>query len=141
MKKLGVIDLGSNTTRLIVMAYEPGHCFRLTDEVSETVRLAEGIGPARMLQPAPIRRAVEALRMFYSLCVSTGVDQVIAVGTSAIREAANQADFWAALRESTHLIYASYRQRRRPILAILVLSMPFLCITAHYSILAAVRPK
>lgn len=103
MKKLGVIDLGSNTTRLIVMAYEPGYCFRLTDEVSETVRLAEGIGPARILQPAPIRRAAEALRMFYSLCVSTGVDQVIAVGTSAIREAANQADFWAALRESTPL--------------------------------------
>ncbi|MCS6889883.1 MAG: Ppx/GppA family phosphatase, partial [Chloroflexus sp.] len=103
MKKLGVIDLGSNTTRLIVMAYEPGYCFRLTDEISETVRLAEGIGPSRMLQPAPIRRAVEALRMFYSLCVATGVDQVIAVGTSAIREAANQADFWAALRAATPL--------------------------------------
>ncbi len=103
MKKLGVIDLGSNTTRLIVMAYEPKSCFRLTDEVSETVRLAEGIGPGRALQPVPIRRAVEALRMFYSLCQSTGVDQVIAVGTSAIREAANQADFWAALRAATPL--------------------------------------
>lgn len=103
MKKLGVIDLGSNTTRLIVMAYEPGYSFRLTDEVSETVRLAEGIGPSRMLQPTPIRRAVEALRMFYSLCQSTGVDHVIAVGTSAIREAANQAEFWTALREVTAL--------------------------------------
>lgn len=103
MKKIGVIDLGSNTTRLIVMAYEPSYSFRLTDEVSETVRLAEGIGPSRMLQPAPIRRAVEALRMFYSLCISTGVDQVIAVGTSAIREAANQAEFWAALRAATPL--------------------------------------
>ncbi|WP_298482796.1 Ppx/GppA phosphatase family protein [uncultured Chloroflexus sp.] len=103
MKKIGVIDLGSNTTRLIVMAYEPGYSFRLTDEVSETVRLAEGIGPSRMLQPVPIRRAVEALRMFYSLCLSTGVDQVIAVGTSAIREAANQAEFWAALRAATPL--------------------------------------
>ncbi|WP_298814466.1 Ppx/GppA phosphatase family protein [Chloroflexus sp.] len=103
MKKLGVIDLGSNTTRLIVMAYEPKRCFRLIDEVSETVRLAEGIGPSRMLQPVPIRRAVEALRMFYSLCLATGVDQVIAVGTSAIREAANQAEFWAALRAATPL--------------------------------------
>lgn len=103
MHKIGIIDLGSNTTRLIVMAYERPHLFKLTDEVSESVRLAEGVGDTRTLQRAPIRRAVEALRMFESFCRGTGVDEIIAVGTSAIREAVNQAEFWSALRAATSL--------------------------------------
>jgi exopolyphosphatase/guanosine-5'-triphosphate,3'-diphosphate pyrophosphatase len=103
MRKIGIIDLGSNTTRLIVMAYEPGRCFKLVDEVSETVRLAEGVGKRRTLQREPIRRAVEALRMFEHFCKGTGVEQIIAVGTSAIREASNQSDFWDALRAATPL--------------------------------------
>ncbi len=103
MHKIGIIDLGSNTTRLIVMAYEPEGCFRLTDEVSETVRLAEGVGTSRRLQPEPIQRAVTALSMFESFCRSSGIEQIIAVGTSAIREAVNQDEFWESLRRVTTL--------------------------------------
>lgn len=103
MHKIGIIDLGSNTTRLIVMAYEPGSCFRLMDEVSEAVRLAEGVGTTRRLKPEPIRRAVTALSMFERFCQGTGVEQIVAVGTSAIREATNQEEFWEALRAETTL--------------------------------------
>ncbi len=103
MHKIGIIDLGSNTTRLIVMAYEPGYSFRLIDEVSEVVRLAEGVGEEGLLKPRPIRRAVEALRMFDAFCKGSGIERVIAVGTSAIREAANSAEFFAALRAATDL--------------------------------------
>jgi exopolyphosphatase/guanosine-5'-triphosphate,3'-diphosphate pyrophosphatase len=103
MQKIGVIDLGSNTTRLIVMSYTPDYSFRLIDEVSETVRLAEGVDETGMLQPVPIMRAVEALKMFETFCRSTDVSTVIAVGTSAIREAANQDQFWDALRSATSL--------------------------------------
>jgi exopolyphosphatase / guanosine-5'-triphosphate,3'-diphosphate pyrophosphatase len=103
MHKIGIIDLGSNTTRLIVMAYEPGHCFRLMDEVSEAVRLAEGVGANGKLKPEPIQRAVTALRMFERFCQGTGVEQIVAVGTSAIREAANQEEFLSALRAATRI--------------------------------------
>lgn len=103
MHKIGIADLGSNTTRLIVMEYKRGCCFRLVDEVSEVVRLAEGVGDSRRLRSEPIHRAVEALRMFDSFCRGSGVERVIAVGTSAIREAVNQGEFWAALRAATSL--------------------------------------
>lgn len=103
MHKIGIIDLGSNTTRLIVMAYEPGNCFRLVGEVSEVVRLAEGVGDSRTLKAEPIHRAVEAISMFGRFCENTGVEQIIAVGTSAIREAKNQHEFWDALHRLTSL--------------------------------------
>lgn len=92
-ERIGIIDLGSNTTRLIVMGYTPHHSFRLLNEVRETVRLAEGIGADGRLQATPMRRAMEALRMFRSFCDATGVTRIVPVATSATRDASNQTDF------------------------------------------------
>ena len=94
-ERIGIIDLGSNTTRLIVMGYTPHHSFKLMDEVRETVRLAEGVGEDGRLKPAPMKRAMEAMRLFRSFCRSTGVERIVAAATSATRDAANQADFLA----------------------------------------------
>jgi exopolyphosphatase/guanosine-5'-triphosphate,3'-diphosphate pyrophosphatase len=101
--RLGVIDLGSNTTRLIVMGYTPHFAYKLLDEVRETVRLAEGIGGDGRLQPEPMRRAVETMKLFHTFCRATGVEQIIPVATSAVREATNQAEFLARVREEAGL--------------------------------------
>ncbi len=99
--RIGIIDLGSNTTRLVVMGYTPHHSFRLLDEVRETVRLAEGVGEDGALQPGPMDRGVEAMKMFHSFCKSTGVTKIVPVATSATRDATNQAEFLARVaRES-----------------------------------------
>ncbi len=103
MERIGIIDLGSNTTRLVVMACTPRQSFKLVDEVRETVRLAEGVGEDGKLQPEPMRRAIEALKMFSSFCRATDVDHIIAVGTSAIREATNQHEFLDMLHAQTGL--------------------------------------
>lgn len=92
-ERIGVIDLGSNTTRLIVMGYTPHHSFRLLDEVRESVRLAEGVGEDGRLQPAPMERGVATMRLFHNLCKSSGVQTIVPVATSAVREATNQAEF------------------------------------------------
>ncbi len=102
-QRIGIIDLGSNTTRLILMAYQPHLCFKLIDEVSETVRLAEGASDDGLLQPLPMKRSIEALKMFYTLCRAADVQQIVAVATSALREAANQYDFLAQLKQQTEL--------------------------------------
>src|SRR5438045_2784067 len=91
LKQIGIIDLGSNTARLIVMAYQPNHSFRLLDEVSERVRLVEGVGNEDYLQGKPVRRAVETLKMFSALCRATNITDMVPVATSAVREASNQA--------------------------------------------------
>ena len=43
--RIAVIDLGSNTARLVVFAGRPGYCFRLEDEIREVVRLRQGLSP------------------------------------------------------------------------------------------------
>lgn len=103
MQRVGIIDLGSNTTRLIVMACTSPHSFRLVDEVSRPVRLAEGVGADQRLQLIPMQRAIEVLRMFHTFCQSTNVQHLVAVGTSAVREAANQEEFLERLQRQAGL--------------------------------------
>lgn len=100
---IGVIDLGSNTARLVVYTYEPGATYKLIDQVRQQVRLAEGQDAEMRLQPAPTERAIETLNLFRSLCAASAVSQVIAIATSAVRDAQNQADFLRQVKRRTLL--------------------------------------
>nr|VFK60842.1 MAG: exopolyphosphatase / guanosine-5'-triphosphate,3'-diphosphate pyrophosphatase [Candidatus Kentron sp. UNK]VFK69497.1 MAG: exopolyphosphatase / guanosine-5'-triphosphate,3'-diphosphate pyrophosphatase [Candidatus Kentron sp. UNK] len=92
-QRAAIIDLGSNTTRLVIYEYEPGKWFNLTDEVREVVRLREGMGNTNVLRKAAIDRSLNALRMFRTLCSAVGVDDVTVVTTSAVRDAENRESF------------------------------------------------
>ena len=91
--RTGVIDLGSNTSRLVIYENEPGERFRLVDEVREVVRLREGMGTTQVLRAAAIDRSLHALKMYRVLCDAVGVDKLIAVATSAVRDATNRDSF------------------------------------------------
>lgn len=101
MERIGIIDLGSNTTRLVVLEYRPDHSYRLVDEVSESVRLAEGMSADGILQPEPMQRAIDTLKMFHTFCRSSNVGHIVAVGTSAVRSASNQAEFLDMLKRDS----------------------------------------
>ena len=45
-RHLAVIDMGSNTFRLVVFRYRPGGSFQLVDEIRHAVRLPAGAGRA-----------------------------------------------------------------------------------------------
>lgn len=84
-----MVDLGSNTFRLVVFEYAPGGPFRLVDEVREVVRLTEGSAPGDPIGPEPARRAARVARLFAGFCEGSDIDEVRAVATSAIRDAPN----------------------------------------------------
>ena len=100
---IGIIDLGSNTARMIVIQYQPYHSFKLIDEVQENVRLAHNMGDTNTLQPEPMARAIETLKMFVALGTALHVPHIIAVATSAVRDAVNQAAFLAQVKDATGL--------------------------------------
>lgn len=102
--RIGIIDLGSNSARLMVAYYAPGQAFRITDEISRRVRLSEGMadGGGR-LQPPAIARALETLQMFRDFCAANSIKQVLPVATAAVRDAANQQEFLATVEKATGL--------------------------------------
>jgi exopolyphosphatase/guanosine-5'-triphosphate,3'-diphosphate pyrophosphatase len=100
-----VIDLGSNSWRLVVYAYRPGASWRRVGELHEPVRIAEGLSRSGRLNPSAIARGLETLEMFarYLDARGTKPGEVDAVATSAIRDAVNGPDLLAEAQDRTGL--------------------------------------
>src|SRR5918992_5244314 len=90
MERIGVADLGSNSFRLVIYGYEPGRWWQHADEIREAVRISEGIGDDGRLKRKPMERALRTAEVFDHFCEASGIEQVEAVATSAIRDAANR---------------------------------------------------
>ena len=100
--RIAVIDLGSNTARLVVINAIPGYSYRLEDVVREVVRLRQGMTKKGLSKEASAR-GLSTLRLFKRFCDSTRVDTILPVATSAVREAANRQEFVEQVRREVGL--------------------------------------
>ena len=98
-KRVAVIDLGSNTSKLILMNYEPGRSYHQVDELRQVVRLAEGMADSSVMRAAAIERGLEALSTFSAYCEAAGVTEIRATATSAVRSAENGERFIELIKE------------------------------------------
>jgi exopolyphosphatase / guanosine-5'-triphosphate,3'-diphosphate pyrophosphatase len=85
---VAALDLGTNTTRLLVADVEDGRIDELHRETRIT-RLGEGVDARRRLLPAPIARARNALTDYRRTAESLGAERTLLVATSAVRDAEN----------------------------------------------------
>ena len=97
-RRIAIVDLGSNSFRLVVFRAHPGGAFALTDEIREPVRLSAGMDGGA-LQPDAIARGAAAVHTYAAFCRTTGVDEVVVAATSAVRDATNRAAVLAAFAE------------------------------------------
>ena len=67
-RRLAVIDLGSNSFRLVVFSWVPGAWWKRTDEIHESVRVGEGLEATGALQEEPMERALETLELYAHFC-------------------------------------------------------------------------
>ncbi len=93
MQRCGIVDLGSNTARLVDYLLEPGEWYRLAHQIRQPVRLGEGLGRDGQISAGAMRRAEKALELFARYATSTGLGRLEVLGTSALRDAANHDDF------------------------------------------------
>ncbi len=92
MTRTAVADLGSNSFRLVVFTAEDGW-WKRTDEIYEAVRIGAGLAETGELGVERMQRAWSVVEVFDHFCRATGIDEVIAVATSAIRDARNGPEF------------------------------------------------
>ena len=86
--KVAAIDLGTNTTRLLVAEVVDGRIDELHRETRIT-RLGEGVDARGRLLPVPIARVRNALSDYRRTLESLGAERTLAVATSAVRDAEN----------------------------------------------------
>jgi exopolyphosphatase/guanosine-5'-triphosphate,3'-diphosphate pyrophosphatase len=94
--KVAVVDIGSNSTRLLVAEVDGGSVEEL-DRRSVVTRLGQGVDASGRLVEEARARVFEALDGFAPAL--EGCDRRFAVMTSAVRDASNGADFAGAVRD------------------------------------------
>ncbi len=100
-KKIAIIDLGSNSVRMIIMQINSDGSYRLVEQAKEMVRLSEGMGDNLVLQPYAIKRTIYTLNLFKKLIEVNNIDEVHAVATAAVRNAKNKEYFLKKVSDET----------------------------------------
>jgi exopolyphosphatase/guanosine-5'-triphosphate,3'-diphosphate pyrophosphatase len=99
--RIAAIDIGTNSIHMIVVQVRPDLSFEVIDREKEMVRLGAGGLDGRSLTPEAMHAALQVLSKFRRLAESHKVDEVIAVATSATREAENGGEFLRTVTQQT----------------------------------------
>ena len=97
-RRSAFIDVGTNTVLCLIADIRETGRFRVLDDLADISRLGQGVDRTRRIIPAGEQRALEILERYRDHCQSLGVEEIFAVGTSALRDAENSAEVRARLR-------------------------------------------
>jgi exopolyphosphatase/guanosine-5'-triphosphate,3'-diphosphate pyrophosphatase len=86
--RVGVIDLGTNSTRLLVADVDDGSVHEVERRLTIT-RLGEGVDERRILLPTALARVRNTLSDYRRVLEEAGAERTLAVATSAVRDAEN----------------------------------------------------
>ncbi|MBE0514152.1 Ppx/GppA phosphatase family protein [Sulfurimonas sp.] len=103
-KRVAVIDIGSNSVRMVIYEKTSRFAFHILHEAKSRVRISENAYQnSGNLQEIPIQRAFDALRDFLSIVSSFKARKTLCIATSALRDAPNKKDFINRVRNSIGL--------------------------------------
>jgi exopolyphosphatase/guanosine-5'-triphosphate,3'-diphosphate pyrophosphatase len=102
-RRIAAIDIGSNSVRQIVADVTPDGGITVVDEMKAAPRLGADLDVTGVLGTAAMERAAEAVGRMATLARQLGATRVEAVATSAVRDAANGAQFVARVRQEAGL--------------------------------------
>jgi exopolyphosphatase/guanosine-5'-triphosphate,3'-diphosphate pyrophosphatase len=94
------LDIGSNTIRLLVARFSHGNLVPI-DDASEFVRLGKGVHASGLLQEDRVAAAIEAITSLEARATELGAEGVIAIATSAVRDASNRDEFVRRVHDAT----------------------------------------
>lgn len=97
------MDIGTTSVRLLIVRIKSNHSYATLTQQKEVVRLGEGEFIDHYLQPEAMDRAVLVCRKFAELARSYDAAEIIAITTSAARDAKNQPVFLRRLRREADL--------------------------------------
>ena len=128
LRKVAAIDIGTNSTHLLVASVDPLlHTFSIDLAEKSTTRLGERDAESGELTALAMKRTSETLQRFKDLAESHKVEQLVIAATSAVREASNGRDFLNQIKEEVGLdvdLISGFEEARLIYLGVLS-GMPF----------------
>ena len=98
MVKLASIDLGSNSTRLLIAELNNQE-FNVLHRIHVITKMSENLEQTGEISSASVKRVYSALRTFKKLIIKNNVDEVFVIGTAALRDSKNADDLIENIRK------------------------------------------
>jgi exopolyphosphatase/guanosine-5'-triphosphate,3'-diphosphate pyrophosphatase len=99
MTRIAVVDIGSNSTRLLIANVSDGRVSAELTRRTNVTRLGAGVDTDRRLRADAMARVYATLDLYREEIREHDVDRAVAVLTSAVRDAANGAEFAQSVRD------------------------------------------
>lgn len=90
--RVGAIDIGTNSMRLLIADYEDGNLLN-REKFVNTTRIGEGVDQKGYISQEAIQRNIDGLIDFNRMCKDRKCEKVYCIGTSALRDSKNGDDF------------------------------------------------
>ncbi len=103
MKRLAVIDIGTNSIHMVLAEIGKGFSYKIVDRIKEMARLGDGTFTSHRLSQEAMDRGLTVLKRFSMLANNKGFDPILPIATSAVREAKNGGDFLKLVRKELGL--------------------------------------
>jgi exopolyphosphatase/guanosine-5'-triphosphate,3'-diphosphate pyrophosphatase len=103
-RRIGAIDVGTNSIRLIVAEAGADGNYRVLDDEKVTARLGQGLQATGRMAPEAMARAAQAIERMKSIADGFSVEMLRVIGTCAVREAANRDELLDLVRQHAGLL-------------------------------------
>ena len=99
-----IIDIGSNSMRMVVLKKTSRFAFHLINETKSKVKISQNCYANNgYLQEEPMQRAYDALESFLNISQGLKSRKILCVATSALRDAPNAKDFISKVKKNLNL--------------------------------------
>lgn len=99
MKRAVVIDIGSNSIKFLVGEKRPDGTVKTVVDQNDVARLGEGLWESGVLSESAMERNAQAVARFVKTAKEHSAEEIVCVGTMALRSAANGAEFVKRVRD------------------------------------------
>lgn len=103
MNNIAIIDIGSNSMRVVIYELSKNTSFKIIDEEKRMVRLGQYIDKDDYLSEEGINKLIISLEFFKVICRNNDVEEYIVVATEAIRRSKNQKTILGIVKEKIGL--------------------------------------
>ena len=100
---LGIIDIGSNSVRLIIAEIQKNGGYKVINDVKESLRLGMDVEIDGFISEDKINATIDTLKNFKNLCSYMKTAEVITVATEALRKASNKEDVISRIAKAVDL--------------------------------------
>jgi len=101
MQRIAIIDIGSNSARLVISHIYKNGAYNMVYNQKEALRLSQKVDEKNMLTDEAFSSTIETMKSFAYMCKIYQADKTIAVATAAIRNSANGSDLVARVAAET----------------------------------------